>query len=33
VLKEAEQNGKGTSSSHLLHGASKKANPKPKKQS
>ena len=33
VLKEAEKNGKGTSSSRLLHGASKKANPKPKKQS
>jgi integrase len=33
VLKEAEKNGKGTSSSRLLHGASKKANPKPKNQS
>jgi hypothetical protein len=33
VLKEAEKNGKGTSSSRLLHGASKKANSKPKKQS
>jgi integrase len=33
VLKEAEKNGKGASSSRLLHGASKKANSKPKKQS
>jgi len=33
VLKEAEKNGKGISSSRLLHDASKKANPKPKKQS
>jgi integrase len=33
VLKEAEKNGKGTSSSRLLHGASKKANPEPQKQS
>ena len=33
VLKEAEKNGQGASSSRLLHGASKTANSKPKKQS